>query len=532
MRGENGYFRLVTKGDDVYIRLYPPESGGEMVGMEELSAYLERNHIVSYQKMDLKRAIERKEETELFLVTFKLAPVDEQIKIQISDDKMLVTARFYPACAGGNLLSQNDIITLLAHNGIVAGIQKEQIEAFLQERAYCTDYIMAKGRKPIEGKHASITYYFNLNKDIKPALKEDGSVDFHELNNISHVKKGDLLAKLNKEVEGKPGKTVTGTLIPPAAVKREKLRYGRNIAISEDHLCLISQVDGHAELVDDKVFVSDVLNVAADVDVSTGDIEFEGSIEVPGNVRSGFRLKAKGDIIVGGVVEAATLIAGKDIVLKRGIQGMGKGYLEAQNNIIAKFIENAKVKSEGSITTEAVLHSHVSAKKEVIITGKKGFVTGGSVAATYLVKAKTIGSDMGASTIISVGSDPDKKDLFYNLQTETGNIQKNLEQLKPMAVKAAKVLSSGKIADLKQKQQLRKIIQLYQQLSEQTDKNYKEMKSLEGYLDSGNSARIQVSDMVYPGAKIIISECSYVVKDIQQHCQFRKENGEVHMVPL
>lgn len=532
MRGENGYFHLVTKGNDVYVRLYPPEPGGDIISMEELTAYLERNHIVSYHHAGLKKAIEQKEETEVFLVTFKLAPVDEEMKVQISDDKMLATARFYPACAGGSLLSQNDIVTVLAHNGIAAGIQKEQIEAFIQKRAYCTDYILAKGIEPTPGKDAKITYYFNLNKDTKPALKEDGSVDFHDLNNISHVRKGDVLARLSKEVEGKPGRTVTGTPIPPTAVKRDKLRYGRNITISEDKMSIISEVDGHAELVDDKVFVSDVFKVAADVDVSTGDIEYEGSIEVPGNVMSGFRLKAKGDIIVGGVVEAATLIAGRDIVLKRGIQGMGKGYLEAQNNIIAKFIENAKVKSEGSITTEAVLHSHVSAKKEVIITGKKGFVTGGSVVATFLVEAKTIGSEMGSETIISVGSDPDKKELFFKLQTETGIMQKELERVKPIAIKAAKVLSSGKVSDVNQKQQLRKIIQLYQQLSDGIDKKYKEMEKLKDYLDSGNSARICVSDKVYPGVKIIISECRYVVKDIQQHCQFRKENGDVHVIGL
>lgn len=81
---------------------------------------------------------------------------------------------------------------------------------------------------------------------------------------------------------------------------------------------------GHASLVGGKVFVSDVYEVPADVDNSTGNIEYSGSVTVRGNVKGGFRISAKGDIVVEGIVEDAELYAGGQIIVKRGIHGMEK----------------------------------------------------------------------------------------------------------------------------------------------------------------------------------------------------------------
>ena len=97
---------------------------------------------------------------------------------------------------------------------------------------------------------------------------------------------------------------------------------------------MYSKVDGHVELTDGKVFVSDTFEVLADVDTSTGDINYDGNVHIKGNVRTGFCVRAKGDIIVDGVVEGAELYSDGQIILKRGIQGMNRGLLQAKGNII------------------------------------------------------------------------------------------------------------------------------------------------------------------------------------------------------
>ncbi len=131
---------------------------------------------------------------------------------------------------------------------------------------------MAQGRLPVQGKDAYIEYKFNTDKKAKPTLKEDGSVDFFNLNILNHCNKGDELAILHPEVPGEPGSNIMGDKIMPAEVKKAAFDYGHNIEMSEDGQKLISLVDGHVELVDGAVFVSDELVLDNAVN-STGNID-------------------------------------------------------------------------------------------------------------------------------------------------------------------------------------------------------------------------------------------------------------------
>ena len=185
---------------------------------------------------------------------------------------------------------------------------------------------------------------------------------------------GDCLAILHPEDPGDDGKDVYGNVIKPRNVKRELLRFGRNINLAENRREIYSAVDGHVDLVDNKVFVSNVM-VVENVDLSTGDIDYEGNVQVNGNVCSNFKIKANGNVEVRGVVEGAEIIAGGNVTIARGVNGMSKGIIKADGNVIAQFIENAQVDAKGYVETGSILHSKVSAGTEIRVGGKKGFIT-------------------------------------------------------------------------------------------------------------------------------------------------------------
>ena len=264
--------------------------------------------------------------------------VREDYKLIISPDKMNAIVRFYPPSLKGGTLSKQEFIADLSFKGIEFGIQEEEIDRFFNNKRYCEDYIVAVGQQPRHGTDAYIEYYFNTDLSARPTLKEDGSVDFFHLNTISHCHEGDVLAKLFPEDPGDVGYNIMGEKIKPREVKKKKLKFGRNISVSEDKLSMISDVDGHVTLVDDKVFVSDILTVE-NVDSSTGNIEYDGNVQVNGNVCANFSVKAKGNIEVSGVVEGAQVEAGGDIIIAKGMNGMGKGVLNAKGNVVAKFLE-------------------------------------------------------------------------------------------------------------------------------------------------------------------------------------------------
>ena len=165
---------------------------------------------------------------------------------------------------------------------------------------------------------------------------------------------------------------------------------------------------------------------------STKDIDYNGSVTVRGNVRTGFSISAKGNVEIFGVVEGANIYADGDIILHRGIQAMGKGRLECKGNLISKFIESAEVCVEGYIETDTILHSNVSAKGDVFVRGKNGNIIGGKVRSTSLIEATRIGSTMGTTTEVEVGTDPSVSARMHEIKsllTEKTDERKKLEQL-------------------------------------------------------------------------------------------------------
>lgn len=527
----NGYFQLVVGTGRTGMMLYPPTDGGAPIDPQELLQYLAVKQIV-YDSRALSVALSGlSEPTDVTLNYDTRFPEQEVFFVRISPDRMLVTARFYPPSTGGNYMEETEIKKTLQYQKIVYGIDDAAIHAFCQNREYCKDIVLAKGKPPVQGHDYRIEYYFNTDLKIRPALNEDGSVDFHNLNVMNQVRKGDVLAKLIQAEPGEPGYAVQGDIVKPREVKRGTLRYSKRVSIDETKTILTSEVNGHVKLVEGQVFVSDIYEVES-VDNSTGNIEYEGSVRVNQNVLSGFKIKAKGNVEVVGVVEGATIEADGDIIIARGMNGMNKGVLKAGGKVISKFLENATVEAGGYVETESILHCTVSAKTEVILTGRRAFIAGGHVSAQNRVTVKTLGSNMGADTIVEVGADPAVKAELQELQKRLVESQKNLKQMEPVVASTMQKIQAGVKLQPEQLQYVQKLVQSVNLLKEQNLNDMARIEELTVMLDESTNASVDVSGEVFPGTKIVISDSSMTVSTGMKYCRFVRKQGEVVMTPL
>ena len=57
-----------------------------------------------------------------------------------------------------------------------------------------------------------------------------------------------------------------------------------------------------------------VLDISGDVDLNIGNIDFNGDVNITGNVITGVTIRAMGSIYIGGYVEGAVIKSNKDIV--------------------------------------------------------------------------------------------------------------------------------------------------------------------------------------------------------------------------
>ncbi len=524
-------FQLICDEKGAKLKLFPATDGGAPIEISDLVDYLNFSKI-EFLVPDVSKAVaDLTEETTLELNTNPTPPIAESLKIEFTEDNMTCIGRFLPPSAGGAVNEYDDIAAALKNQGVVFGIRDDAIKGFISNRKYFCDVVLAEGKEPVQGQDAVIEYFFNTDLRARPTLKDDGSVDFFNLNIINHVSEGDLLARLTREVPGKYGQSVKGEKTKPRDVRKRVLKFGRNIRLSEDKNEIYSTCDGHVTLVDGRVFVSNVMQVE-NVDPATGNIEYEGNVQVNGNVATNFSIKARGNVEVRGVVEGAEIEAGGNITIARGMNGMSRGVLKAGGNVIAQFIENSTVEAAGYVEAGSIMHSQVFAGTEVHVGGKRGFISGGKVAATTLVEAKILGSDMGTDTIVEIGISPTIKRRHKELEEIIDGNNKAIGRAIPILEAARDKISAGVEMSPEQIDNIKGLAAIVKAKKKEQHDNYAELEDIKALLADEKKAAVVVKDTVYPGVKVAISDVSKIIKEPVKYCRFVKERGDVKMVGM
>ena len=528
----NGYFQLVVVPNGTGVKVFAPTDGGRAITVTDIREYLDQRSI-SYDVVKLDEAIQKADGSAVLFNGQKIMPERESYRLDISYDEMTATAFFYPPSDGekGELMTADELKKDLVYQKITYGVQDANIEAFFKNRQYCTDIVLAQGKPVREGKDAHIEYLFKTDMHAKPQMKEDGTVDFFSLDLISHCKEGDELAKLTPEDPGEDGWNIYNKPVLPQKVQALKLKGNKNCIISEDGLTLSAGVNGHVSLYNNEVSVSNVYTVQG-VDASTGNIDYDGSVVVNGDVESGFSVKSNGDVEVKGSVGGASIRAKGNVVLVRGMNGGTSGEIVAGGNVVTKFLEGATVKAGGSVSAESIMRSTVQAGTEVYVDGKRGFIAGGQVSAKERVVAKTLGSEMGAATLIEVGADPTLKESVKKMQAQIADAEKKKEAIQGPLSNLLRILKSG--AQLKP-EQLKYLQQLNMQnkiFDSTIEKNTAAVEAAKEQMKSAKRGEVIVNETAYPGTTIAISDLSREVKTAVKFSRFVIDEGEIRITAV
>ncbi|SDK46305.1 FapA family protein [Natronincola ferrireducens] len=523
-------FEINYLPDGVYLSITKSISESNQEVRQKIIDYLEKKSIEDFEIEAIDTYFSENINKPMKIAPYQVEKlIDGDVVIEISKNKLEAYISITKA-DGGKAVTFDVAKEKLKDKGIVYGIDEEKLQTIIENNLFHTKMLVAQGKKPEAGKDGSLRHHYDTDGEIKPKILEDGTVDFKQLNLVKNVKKGQLLVEIIPPTEGVAGINIFGEEIPPQKGKAAKLIKGKNIIESEDGLKVYAATEGQVHTKDGKLQVSEIYEIVKDIDNGTGNIKFNGKVIVKGNVKSGFTVEAEGDIEVNGVVEGATLLAKGDIILNRGIQGNNQAYLECNGNLIAKYIENSRIKSLGNIEADCILHSNVVAKEAVKVLGKKGLIAGGHIRAGKEVSAKIIGSHMGTVTKIEVGIDPDDKAKHEKIKEEIVEIEKNLINLK----KTIELLNkTGKNSGLEQnkKEFLIKSIKTYDYLKGKHGTMSEEFKMLEFKMQNLSIGKIHVMGKMYPGVKVGISNAVKHIYDELNRSTLYKKEGEIVIGP-
>jgi len=405
--------------------------------------------------------------------------------------------------------------------GVTHGVNAEMVKQALERpggRVIC-----ASGEHPENGIDAVIKYHVDMENKGRPLELENGQVDFKDLNLFTVVKEGVLLAEKIPATPGVTGIDVLGQPAHPKPGKDIVLPAGKNVRVEDNKL--YAAIDGQVQVLNSKITVSPVIEIREDVDLSTGNIIFSGTVVVRGSVQSGFKVAAEGNVDIYGSVSGGT-VEGKNIVIRGGLQGMQRGEVIAKENVTAKFIENGLVTAGGDvIVADAILHSRVNAGKKVIVEGKRGIIAGGHVMAAEEIRAKVVGTHLAVATDLEVGINPGIRDEYQKLRKEIKESEKSLDQ----AQKALTVLKSMNQNNLppEKRELMLKMTKAQFHLAGSIDTMRRRVMEIEIIFDEIRYGRIRVSDMVYPGVKIVIGTLIKPIRENEKFASYFLENGEI-----
>ncbi|WCK52871.1 FapA family protein [Aneurinibacillus sp. Ricciae_BoGa-3] len=457
--------------------------------------------------------------------------LSDMVVITISRDKLEATMGLY--LEGEEITATyEELADLLKKNNVTYGIDDPLLREIVRDiNQYRNQTItIARGKEPEAGIDGRIEYLFKLDHSKSPKEREDGSVDYYSILNLLNVTKGELLAKKILPTPGTPGKSVTGEEIKAKDGKDARFQIGKNVLLDQEKMNAYSAVDGQISFTEKtKLNVFPVFEVNDDLDFSTGNIDFIGNVVIRGNIHPGFIIKAGGDVKIQGSVESATIEANGSIEILGGVIGRHKGYLKAGVDVKTGFIQEATITAENDvIVAQTIMHSSVSAGRDVVCRATKGLIVGGTVRAGEQVVTKIVGNMTNTPTTIEVGAKPWLRDEYEKLKLEIKEQSKEIQTADISLQFLDKLIAAhGQLPPDKQKAQIR-FLNSKLLAEKKTEKVRTRIKEIEEQLNNFEKARIEASLIMYGGAKLVIGNAVRYIKENYRKMYFTLgEDGEI-----
>lgn len=452
-------------------------------------------------------------------------------KIRISYDEMEAYLLLPTPLEIDEEYTFDDVMEKVRAAGVKIGINETKISAMIQERYFDRECLIAKGIDVVNGVDAYFDYNFDTNFNKVPSLREDGTVDYWSIHTVELVEEGQVIAEYHEPVEGSNGMTVKGKLLVAKRGKPLPQLAGKGFVRSEDNKTYTCTMNGKIEMKENRILISDVHEVHGDVGLKTGNIDFRGDVIIHGNVPTGAVIRATGSITVDGTVEGAILDAHKDIIIRGGMLGAGRGTVITKGNLFVKFMEYSRVKAHGSVTTDSLINCKVSAYDKVYLRGKHASVVGGTIHAATGIEAYNFGNEYGVKTEIYAGINMEvKKQITYHencineAQDMIDKINVGIKQLDD-AVKAGLDIAPN---DPRKASLLRTKIVKQAELASHTQ----QLKEMNDVVESARGASINVLQDVYVGVIVGINDALHQVKEQQTTVSYFERDGKVVMFSM
>ncbi|ADG70492.1 FapA family protein [Brachyspira murdochii] len=290
--------------------------------------------------------------------------------------------------------------------------------------------VFVQGRKPIDGNVQKVILDYDFTIDTGKE-SEDGAIDFKERGFIHNIEANVQIAHFMEEKPSLDGLDIYDVVMEAHYDEDPCYKLGKNVKVDEDGIIIRSSIRGILSNHNNTLSVSTVAEIDK-VDLSTGNIEVNGSLIIRDNVAPGFSIKTEGDILVRGNIEDAEIECAGNLIVSGGIIGGTNSKIYVNGKLSSQFIRNASIICKGDLLANQLVNAEILCNDRVIVLEGKGVIIGGNVKALNGVWAKSIGSMSESKTTITVGRDAEADAEFKNIVATVKTNKEEISKIKSL----------------------------------------------------------------------------------------------------
>ena len=439
--------------------------------------------------------------------------------IEVSQDAMTVLCTAHPPGPEGSFPPQDEIYRLLTENGVTHGIQKKDIAtlfALCNRGAFPTaPFVVARGTLPVNGDDGKLQYYFDTNTSLTPKIDDNGHADYKSVDIVITAHAYQKLVSLVPPTSGSEGTDVRGRILPAEPGKPTKLPQGAHTMVDpSDPSMLCAETDGIIRCAGGVVEICEGFVVPGDVDFSTGNIEYNKTVIVNGDVKSGFGIHCGGDLQVSGTIEDCSVNVGGSVLCKYGFVGQGKGVIEAKGDVNLGFMKNQCVKTFKNINiAKEALNCTLLSRGAVSVHGNPLSVAGGEIKARSSIIVHTAGNHTGIRTLLEAGIDYLMAEELKMLEEQLKTIGKNSRSTADAYSKFKKSIAGKRRLTTFEQRKNNDFTNSLKQISRQLGVIEERKAIVEGKVYQLPKAFIRIEHTAFPGTLIKLGYRHFLLKE-------------------
>ncbi len=311
--------------------------------------------------------------------------------------------------------------------GIKFGIgQKnlQDIQAAIDQKKDLTGMIIAEG---IVGSAKKDPYLYSVfNEKTTGANLEKLSLRDQQVK--SSVIPNEVICEMRYKVAEVNGTDVHNQPVLPPSPEPILVKLEEGVKETTPGI-FVATIMGVPVIQDLTISIQKTLVHKGDVNLVSGNLRFDGPIEISGSVDTGAIVEATGPITIHGGVLGGTVISGDSIIVSQGILTGETGRIKAHMNISADFIENSRIQAGGDVRAQkSIINSHVIAGSSIATVSPTGILGGGYFATRKQLVAGDVGFSKGVLTEINLGIDFKFEIGIYIFTRRLEKIQKNFKR--------------------------------------------------------------------------------------------------------